>query len=249
MIPLARAGAHHQPILTPVLVPQEKPRHGAGLSRPRRSFGRVIAEELPQEALHCLQHAVRIQITGKTQRVRHSFFAGGQQRRAPPADLRPAYLLLGVYRHALKFHLLARQRLLLQEKTLRPRQPKIAQDRAFADLLFIHAVFQAEPQQIVELGSAPVAPVAGKEIADPGHIQPFFRKARRHIEIVIRRSVREKGHERRFEIISPRGVPDDVARAALPRGVLLFDHFPKTSARVRSPGMRASITSRIRPRS
>ena len=126
---------------------------------------------------------------------------------------------------------------------------QLLQDGPLGQLLLIDAVFQTEPEQIVELGGAAVKRIALEEFSDPFDIQPLPHEADHHVEIVIRRAVREEGHEGRLKRIVPGSVPDDIPRAPGRAGKMLFDHVGKTTPRVRSDGMRAAITSRIKPRS
>ena len=248
MIPFAGPGSDQQPVAPAVFMPQQQLREGPGGALCGYGTG-FEAEKGLQERLHGPDHRVGIQSAREQQRLAHALLPRRAKRGAAAQHGAPAGLLLGVNAHALIFHLLPGQILLLTEKALRPLPAQRFEDRPFGDLLFIYTVFQPQPEELIELRDAAVMGIALEKSADLLHVQPFFRKADHHVEIVVRRSVGKKSHKRRLEIIPSGGVPYDVSGPPRAGGKLFLDHAPKTTSRVRSDGSRAAITSRIRERS
>ena len=249
VVAFAGADAHQQPVAALVLMPQQELCKRCCLVMFLDSLTGGDTEEILQERLHDGDHTVRVQLPGEEQSLGHAFFAGGEQRRAPTADAGPAVFLLVVNKHALVFHLLHGHLLLLHKEELSALPPQTLQDGALREFLFVHAVFKPEPEQVVKLVGPPVPFIAEEEVPQPRQVQPFLHEAHDHVEVLVRVAVGEKGHEGRVKVVTPGGVPDDIACPAGRAGVILFDHVGKTTSRVRSAGMRALITSRMRPRS
>ena len=218
--------ANHQRIRLSRLPAQKMPQNSRHIFRLPSGFLSFLTRFPPpeidgQKLLTGKKHSLCIKAPREAERPGHPPFPAGERRHSPAGHLRPAHLLHRLRQHRLQHHLLPRQGAAKGEEFLCPLPAQLCQNRPLPDLLLIYTVFKSKPEQIVKFvrPRRPSHPL--KKGLHPLRIKPFLYKSDDEVKIKVSRSIREKSHKRRVELISPRRIPDRIERSSL-----LSPHMP-----------------------
>ena len=121
------------------------------------------------------------------------------------------------------------------------------QNRSARQLQPVGGVFKVEPCHIVQHRLPQIAVPCIKNAADQRVTVIFVDKPHNGVHIKIGGTVRIAGKEKRLKAIGSCSSPDLIGRTPLLRGVALGFHQPNSFPASSFDGMRAAMTSRIRP--
>ena len=121
------------------------------------------------------------------------------------------------------------------------------QNRAAGQLQPIGGVFQIQPCHVVQHGLPQITVPCVKDAANQRVTVIFVDEAHDRVHVKIGGAVGIAGQKQRLKAIGSCSSPDLIGRTPLLRGVTLGVHQPKSLAASSLAGMRAAITSRIRP--
>ena len=121
------------------------------------------------------------------------------------------------------------------------------QNRAAGQLQPIGCIFQIQPCHVVQHGLPQITVPCIKDAADQRVTVIFVDEAHDRVHVKIGGAVGIAGQKQRLKAIGARSRPDLIGRPPLLCGVALGFHQANSLAASSLAGMRAAITSRIRP--
>ena len=159
----------------------------------------------------------------------------------------PACSLHGVHQLIFCHPLLTGELVLNRKKVICMGMAQRFQHRAAGQLQPIGCIFQIQPCHVVQHGLPQITVPCVKDAADQRVTVIFMDEAHDRVHVKIGGAVGIAGQKQRLKAIGSCSSPDLIGRTPLLRGVTLGIHQPKSLAASSLAGMRAAITSRIRP--
>ena len=190
---------------------------------------------------------VRLRGGVRGQRPEQPALVGGHHGQIAPQRAAPAGRLHGVHQLVPGHPLLPGKFVLDGKKVVGVRRAQRFQHRAVGQLQPVGRVFEVEPRQIVQHGLPQIACPAVKDAVYQLVTVIFVHKAHDGVHVKIHRAVGVVGQKQRLKAIGARSRPDLIGRPPLLCGVALGFHQANSLAASSLAGMRAAITSRIRP--
>ena len=176
-----------------------------------------------------------------------SALVGGHHGQIAPQHAAPAGRLHGVHQLVPGHPLLPGKFVLDGKKVVGVRIAQRFQHRAVGQLQPVGRVFEVQPRQIVQHGLPQIARPAVEDAIYQLVTVIFVHKAHDGVHVKIHRAVGVVGQKQRLKAIGARSRPDLIGRPPLLCGVALGFHQANSLAASSLAGMRAAITSRIRP--
>ena len=209
--------------------------------------GAVELQVLPERRQDSIFQCFSIHGARTSQSLRKPLFPRCQQRGLLPQHRFPPGGLNGVHQLVLLHPLLPGKFVLDGKKVVGVRRAQRFQHRAVGQLQPVGRVFEVQPRQIVQHGLPQIARPVVKDAVYKRISVIFVHKAHDGVHVKIHRAVGVVGQKQRLKAIGARSRPDLIGRPPLLCGVALGLHQANSLAASSLAGMRAAITSRIRP--
>ena len=159
----------------------------------------------------------------------------------------PARRLHGVDQLVFRHPFLPRKLVLNGKKVVGVSMAQCFQHRAAGQFQMVSRVFQVQPGHVIQHGLPHVAVPCIKDAADERISVIFVDEPHDGVHVKIGGAVGVAGEEQRLKAIGSCSSPDLISRAPLLGGVALGFHQPNSFPASSFAGMRAAMTSRIRP--
>ncbi len=212
-----------------------------------RMHGAVEEVKLCVHGQQGVLQLVRLRGGVRGQRPEQPALVGGHHGQIAPQHAAPAGRLHGVHQLVPGHPLLPGKFVLDGKKVVGVRIAQRFQHRAVGQLQPVGRIFQIQPGKVVQHGLPQIARPAVEDAIYQLVTVIFVHKAHDGVHVKIHRAVGVVGQKQRLKAIGARSRPDLIGRPPLLCGVALGFHQANSLAASSLAGMRAAITSRIRP--